>query len=86
VNLIPWNDVTGLPYHRPHDADLNAFIAELRRVGVSVKVRKRKGSEIDAACGQLRREAESKLNHRVTEGKDTETQREMKIANVAPTA
>lgn len=59
VNLIPWNDVVGLPYRRPADDDLNGFIDELRRAGVSVKVRKRKGSEIDAACGQLRREAEA---------------------------
>jgi 23S rRNA (adenine2503-C2)-methyltransferase len=58
VNLIPWNDVEGLPYHRPHDDDLARFTEALRRSGVSVKVRKRKGSEIDAACGQLRREAE----------------------------
>jgi 23S rRNA (adenine2503-C2)-methyltransferase len=55
VNLIPWNDVSGLPYRRPHDDDLSRFIDLLRRSGVSVKVRKRKGSEIDAACGQLRR-------------------------------
>ena len=58
VNLIPWNDVEGLPYRRPSDLDLNGFIAELEKAGVSVKVRKRKGSEIDAACGQLRRQAE----------------------------
>src|SRR5262249_28252864 len=58
VNIIPWNDVSGLAYRRPHDADLSAFCSELRRTGVSVKVRKRKGSEIDAACGQLRREME----------------------------
>jgi 23S rRNA (adenine2503-C2)-methyltransferase len=58
VNLIPWNDVEGLPYRRPHDDDLRAFIDTLRRAGVSVKVRKRKGSEIDAACGQLRRKVE----------------------------
>jgi 23S rRNA (adenine2503-C2)-methyltransferase len=55
VNLIPFNDVEGLPYRRPTDADLRAFVEALRRGGVSVKVRKRKGSEIDAACGQLRR-------------------------------
>ena len=62
VNLIPWNDVDGLPYRRPADADLNGFIETLQRAGVSVKVRKRKGSEIDAACGQLRREAEAAAN------------------------
>jgi 23S rRNA (adenine2503-C2)-methyltransferase len=58
VNLIPWNDVTGLTHRRPRDEDLAGLIETLRRAGVSVKVRKRKGSEIDAACGQLRRETE----------------------------
>jgi 23S rRNA (adenine2503-C2)-methyltransferase len=58
VNLIPWNDVDGLPYRRPQDADLQYLIDTLRKGGISVKVRKRKGSEIDAACGQLRRRAE----------------------------
>jgi 23S rRNA (adenine2503-C2)-methyltransferase len=57
VNLIPFNDVAGLPYRRPAQEALNAFVERLRRDGLSVKVRKRKGSEIDAACGQLRRSA-----------------------------
>ena len=35
------------------------FIATLRGAGINVKVRKRKGSEIDAACGQLRRRVEA---------------------------
>jgi 23S rRNA (adenine2503-C2)-methyltransferase len=59
VNLIPFNDVEGLPYGRPTQEALTAFTAELRRAGLSVKVRKRKGSEIDAACGQLRRSAQA---------------------------
>ncbi len=58
VNLIPWNDVEGLPYRRPGDGNLQGLIDTLHRSGVSVKVRKRKGSEIDAACGQLRRQVE----------------------------
>jgi 23S rRNA (adenine2503-C2)-methyltransferase len=57
VNLIPFNDVEGLPYRPPAQEALNAFVERLRRDGLSVKVRKRKGSEIDAACGQLRRSA-----------------------------
>jgi 23S rRNA (adenine2503-C2)-methyltransferase len=57
VNLIPFNDVEGLPYRRPADETLAAFVARLNQAGVVVKVRKRKGSEIDAACGQLRRSA-----------------------------
>jgi 23S rRNA (adenine2503-C2)-methyltransferase len=56
INLIPFNDVQGLPYRRPTPEALAGFLAPLRRAGVSVKVRKRKGSDIDAACGQLRRQ------------------------------
>src|SRR5262249_2273011 len=57
VNLIPFNDVAGLPYRRPAQGSVDDFVAILRRAGVSVKVRKRKGADIDAACGQLRRSA-----------------------------
>ena len=57
VNLIPFNDVSGLPYHRPTTESLNRFTNVLQQAGISVKVRKRKGSQIDAACGQLRRSA-----------------------------
>ncbi len=59
VNLIPYNDVAGLPYHPPAPAALSAFVNILRRSEISVKVRKRKGSTIDAACGQLRRRVEN---------------------------
>jgi 23S rRNA (adenine2503-C2)-methyltransferase len=55
VNVIPFNTVEGLPYNSPAPAALAAFLEPLRRHGLSVKVRKRKGSTIDAACGQLRR-------------------------------
>jgi 23S rRNA (adenine2503-C2)-methyltransferase len=55
VNLIPFNDVEGLPYRRPTAESLQAFVNALQNAGISVKVRKRKGSQIDAACGQLRR-------------------------------
>jgi 23S rRNA (adenine2503-C2)-methyltransferase len=61
VNLIPFNDVEGLPYTRPTPEAQTAFIDTLRRAGLSVKVRKRKGSEIDAACGQLRRKVEEEM-------------------------
>jgi 23S rRNA (adenine2503-C2)-methyltransferase len=56
VNVIPFNAVEGLPYRPPSPEALAAFLAPLRRHGISVKVRKRKGSTIDAACGQLRRQ------------------------------
>ena len=54
VNLIPFNDVKDLPYSRPTIEAIADFQTQLRNHGVSVKVRKRKGSQIDAACGQLR--------------------------------
>jgi 23S rRNA (adenine2503-C2)-methyltransferase len=57
VNLIPFNEVSGLPYLRPADEALADFMGCLTQAGLSVKVRKRKGSEIDAACGQLRRKS-----------------------------
>jgi 23S rRNA (adenine2503-C2)-methyltransferase len=67
VNLIPYNDVAGLPYQPPAPAALSAFVNILRRSEISVKVRKRKGSTIDAACGQLRRRmAEPKLSAAAT--------------------
>jgi 23S rRNA (adenine2503-C2)-methyltransferase len=56
VNIIPFNHVAELPYQAPSPQALAAFLGPLRRHGVSVKVRKRKGSTIDAACGQLRRQ------------------------------
>ena len=66
VNLIPFNDVEGLPYRRPTAEALTEFVDELRRSGLSVKVRKRKGSEIDAACGQLRRRLQDQANDNAT--------------------
>jgi 23S rRNA (adenine2503-C2)-methyltransferase len=64
VNLIPFNDVEGLPYRRPEPERVEAFTALLRQHGISVKVRKRKGAEIDAACGQLRRRVEEAVGSR----------------------
>ncbi len=54
VNLIPYNRVEGLPWVRPNLARQMAFARILREAGVSHTVRKEKGHDIDAACGQLR--------------------------------
>ena len=62
VNLIPFNDVPGLAYRRPSPDAQQTFVDALRRGGVSVKVRKRKGADIDAACGQLRRAVEAETS------------------------
>ncbi len=53
INLIPMNPVEGAPYDRPRAEDVLAFQAYLRAAGYAVFVRKTRGDEIDAACGQL---------------------------------
>ena len=58
VNLIPYNPVAGLPYERPSKDTIRRFEGLLNARGIKVSVRKTKGREIDAACGQLRRRAE----------------------------
>jgi 23S rRNA (adenine2503-C2)-methyltransferase len=58
VNLIPYNTVEGLPWSRPDDATCEAFLAGLERRGVAATLRREKGHDIDAACGQLRLKTE----------------------------
>jgi 23S rRNA (adenine2503-C2)-methyltransferase len=58
VNLIPYNSVEGLPYEGPTAGSLRRFEEIVRSWGISVSVRKTKGREIDAACGQLRRRSD----------------------------
>jgi 23S rRNA (adenine2503-C2)-methyltransferase len=53
VNLIPWNPHPHAPYRRPADARVRAFQDELRARGMAVYVRRSRGDDIDAACGQL---------------------------------
>jgi 23S rRNA (adenine2503-C2)-methyltransferase len=61
VNLIPYNQVEGLPWVRPVEKVQEAFLAALERVGVTVTLRREKGHDIDAACGQLRLRTENEL-------------------------
>jgi 23S rRNA (adenine2503-C2)-methyltransferase len=58
VNLIPMNAVSELPFHDPAAERLRQFIEVLEQGGVTTTVRKRKGADIDAACGQLRLRSE----------------------------
>lgn len=55
VNLIRYNEVESLPYQRPTSEDVLEFQSILRRAGINAHVRKSRGRDIDAACGQLRR-------------------------------
>jgi 23S rRNA (adenine2503-C2)-methyltransferase len=53
VYLIPLNPAPGIPYRRPSDARVDQFARILAERGVTVSVRKSRGRDIRAACGQL---------------------------------
>ena len=53
VNLLPLNEAPGIPFDRPSDATVNRFAKILSDHGVTVSVRKSRGRDIRAACGQL---------------------------------
>jgi len=55
VNLIPFNPVPETGFERPEPAAVKRFLEELRSRGIPATVRRSRGSDIDAACGQLRR-------------------------------
>ena len=59
VNLIPYNPVDELVWKGPLTEDVLAFRDRLKAGGLSVTIRKRRGRDIDAACGQLRRLAQA---------------------------
>ena len=54
VNLIPYNKVEGLPWKRPNIMRQKKFHDYLKAENVSATIRKEKGDDIAAACGQLR--------------------------------
>jgi 23S rRNA (adenine2503-C2)-methyltransferase len=53
VNLLPLNEAAGIPFNRPSDERVDAFARILADRGVRVSVRKSRGRDIRAACGQL---------------------------------
>jgi len=55
LNVIPYNPVTGLPFRTPTMERQLLFRKILESRGLRVRFRHRKGDDIDAACGQLRR-------------------------------
>jgi 23S rRNA (adenine2503-C2)-methyltransferase len=58
VNLIPYNNVEGLDWIRPSRDRQKRFLALLRGTGVRATLRREKGDDIAAACGQLRLQTE----------------------------
>jgi 23S rRNA (adenine2503-C2)-methyltransferase len=61
VNCIPYNTVEGLPWKRPSIRRQDAFVEVLKKARVSVTIRREKGHDINAACGQLRLKTEESM-------------------------
>ena len=70
VNLIPLNDVKERSYQKSRAETVDAFVRTLEKRGVTATVRRRLGADINASCGQLRRE---NLNGAKSAGKSEET-------------
>ena len=60
VNLIPVNPVSERDFSASDNAAVQKFVAVLEKKGIRATVRRRLGSDINASCGQLRREQEKK--------------------------
>jgi len=59
VNLIPYNEVVGLPFKHPARAKTEQFCRWLQDGGLNATIREEHGADIEAACGQLRAEVRS---------------------------
>ncbi len=53
INILAYNEVDKLPFKRPSDEKVNWFGRELAKINIAVTIRKSRGQDIDAACGQL---------------------------------
>jgi 23S rRNA (adenine2503-C2)-methyltransferase len=53
VNLIPMNPTPAVPWHAPSGNAQHAFLRVLTDAGVAATIRRNRGTDIDAACGQL---------------------------------
>ena len=53
VNIIEYNQIDGVTFEKSDENRLDKFAAHLTRLGVTVTVRRSRGKDIDAACGQL---------------------------------
>jgi 23S rRNA (adenine2503-C2)-methyltransferase len=61
VNLIPYNKVEDLSWERPSEEVCETFLAALEDQNITATLRREKGHDIDAACGQLRLKTEREL-------------------------
>ncbi len=75
LNLIPWNPFPNAPYARSSNNAIHRFRAILQDAGLIVTVRKTRGDDIDAACGQLAGQVVDKTQRNVSQ----KTSRTIKI-------
>ncbi|HLW34894.1 MAG TPA: 23S rRNA (adenine(2503)-C(2))-methyltransferase RlmN [Chthoniobacterales bacterium] len=66
VNLIPYNTVHGLPWSRPSPEQQELFLSIVRQNEVAATLRREKGHDIDAACGQLRLQTKREVQSAVS--------------------
>ncbi|MCA1901848.1 MAG: 23S rRNA (adenine(2503)-C(2))-methyltransferase RlmN [Candidatus Hydrogenedens sp.] len=55
INIIPWNPVPGLSFEPPKNEVCEVFLEFLTQNGLNATLRRERGQDIQAACGQLRR-------------------------------
>jgi 23S rRNA (adenine2503-C2)-methyltransferase len=61
VNLIPYNPISEVDYQRPDQRRIETFVKSLKDRNIAVSVRRTRGLEADAACGQLRASFTTKI-------------------------
>ncbi len=66
VNLIPYNTVEDLPWSRPSRIRQEKFLSILRAQGIAATLRREKGHDIEAACGQLRLQTNRENRRQIT--------------------
>ena len=66
VNLIPYNKVEDLPWLRPSRTRQEKFLLMLRAQGIAATLRREKGHDIEAACGQLRLQTNREKRQQIT--------------------
>jgi 23S rRNA (adenine2503-C2)-methyltransferase len=74
VNLIPFNPFPGTRFERPDDAAIRAFQKKLNDAGMIAPVRRTRGDDIDAACGQLKGQVMDRTRRSATFRKQLEAQ------------
>jgi len=67
VNLIPFNAFPGTRFRRSSEAAMLRFQDELNRRGLRTTIRRTRGGDIDAACGQLAGRVADRTRHRLGE-------------------